>query len=223
MPINRLLRQMQTMRMHMAAVADEYGSIVGFITMDNVVEQLIGAVRDEFDEDEIEIVPEEEGVYKIRGGLPLDRVNRELGLDLESEEVDSLSGLVTQKLGRLLRTGDQAEVEPQEHQMMQRHQAMMAEMNAMDAKLNGLVASMNAATGEAKVTAMAEVVTTLVQQRMTMQDRMMAMQGQTMGHMMQHLTQGMSSQGKASAAMCPLMRAVAGSHQETESAEPSPK
>ena len=110
LPINRLLRQMQTMRMHMAAVSDEYGSVVGFITMDNVVEQLIGAVRDEFDDDEIEIVPEEEGVYKIRGALPLDRVNRELGLDLESEEVDSVSGLVTQKLGRLLNTGDQAEV-----------------------------------------------------------------------------------------------------------------
>lgn len=110
LPINRLLRQMQTMRMHMAAVADEYGSVVGFITMDNVVEQLIGAVRDEFDDDEIEIVPEEEGVYKIRGALPLDRVNRELGLDLESESADSVSGLVTEKLGRLLNTGDQAEV-----------------------------------------------------------------------------------------------------------------
>ena len=118
---------------------------------------------------------------------------------------------------------DQAELEPQEHQMMQRHQAMMAEMNVMDAKLNELVASMNAATGEAKVTAMAEAVTTLAQQRMTMQERMMAMQGQMMGHMMQHLTQGMSSEGKASAAMCPMMRMMAGSHQEAESAEPSPQ
>ncbi len=68
-----------------------------------------------------------------------------------------------------------------------------------------------------------QAVTTLAQQRMTMQDRMMAMQGQMMGHMMQHMTQGMSSEGKASAAMCPMMRMMAGSHQETASAEPSPQ
>ena len=108
--ISRLLRQMQSTRVHMAGVVDEYGSLTGLITLENVIEQLIGAVRDEFDEDELEIIPEEEGVYKIRGNLPLDRINRELGLDLSSREIDSISGLVTEHIGRLLRTGDQTSV-----------------------------------------------------------------------------------------------------------------
>ena len=111
MPISRLLRQMQNTRMHMAGVVDEYGSLVGVITLENVIEQLIGAVRDEFDEDELDIVPEEEGVYKVRGHLPLDRLNRELGLVLSSEEIDSISGLVTERIGRLPRTGDETTVD----------------------------------------------------------------------------------------------------------------
>ncbi|MEZ5366940.1 MAG: hemolysin family protein [Bryobacterales bacterium] len=107
LPISKLLRQMQTLRQHMVAVSDEYGSLVGLITLENIIEQLIGSVRDEFDEETPDIIPEQEGVYKVRGGLPLDRINRELSLDLTSEEIDSISGLVTEQMGRMLRTGDE--------------------------------------------------------------------------------------------------------------------
>lgn len=110
LPISRLLRQMQSARQHMAAVADEYGNLVGILTMENILEQLVGAVRDEFDEETPDIIPEHEGVYKVRGILPLDRLNRELGLDLYSEEVDTLSGMVAQRLGRLPRVGDEIQV-----------------------------------------------------------------------------------------------------------------
>jgi CBS domain containing-hemolysin-like protein len=111
MPISKLLRQMQSLRQHMAVVHDEYGSLVGLITLENIIEQLIGAVRDEFDEESPDIIPEQEGVYKLRGSLPLDRINRDLDLDLSSEEIDSISGLVTEKIGRMLRTGDEVELE----------------------------------------------------------------------------------------------------------------
>lgn len=107
MPISKLLRQMQSLRQHMVAVTDEYGSMVGLITLENIIEQLIGTVRDEFDEEAPDIIPEEEGVYKVRGPLPLDRINRDLGLELHSEEIDSISGLITERMGRLLRTGDE--------------------------------------------------------------------------------------------------------------------
>lgn len=110
LPIGKLLRQMQTTRMHMAGVVDEYGSLVGVITLENVIEQLIGTVRDEFDQDEPDIIPEEEGSYKVRGALPLDRLNRELGLDFTSEEIDSISGLATERIGRLLHAGDKTTV-----------------------------------------------------------------------------------------------------------------
>lgn len=111
LPISRLLRQMQTTRMHMAGVVDEYGSLVGVITLENVIEQLIGTVRDEFDQDDPDIIPEEEGSYKVRGQLPLDRINREIGLDLVSDESDSISGLATERIGRLLHAGDHTTVD----------------------------------------------------------------------------------------------------------------
>ncbi len=107
LPISRLLRQMQSARQHMAAVVDEYGNVVGILTMENIFEQLVGAVRDEFDEETPDIIPEHGGVYKVRGNLPLDRLNRDLGLDLYSEEVDTLSGMVAQRLGRLPKVGDE--------------------------------------------------------------------------------------------------------------------
>ena len=110
MPISKLLRQMQSLRQHMVAVADEYGALVGLITLENIIEQLIGAVRDEFDEETPDIIPEQEGVYKIRGSLPLDRINRDLDLNLSSEDVDSISGLVTERIGRMLRTGDELDL-----------------------------------------------------------------------------------------------------------------
>ncbi|MBI1354003.1 MAG: DUF21 domain-containing protein [Acidobacteria bacterium] len=109
--ISKLLRQMQSARQHMVAVVDEYGTVVGIVTMENIFEQLVGAVRDEFDEEAPDIVPEQEGVYKVRGHLQLDRLNRELGLDLSSEEVDTISGLVAERIGRLPRAGDEIVVD----------------------------------------------------------------------------------------------------------------
>jgi CBS domain containing-hemolysin-like protein len=110
-PISKLLRQMQALRQHMVVVNDEYGSLVGLITLENIIEQLIGSVRDEFDEETPDIIPEQEAVYKVRGSLPLERLNRDLDLSLTSEEIDSISGLVTEKIGRLLRVGDEVELE----------------------------------------------------------------------------------------------------------------
>jgi CBS domain containing-hemolysin-like protein len=115
MPISKLLRQMQALRQHMASVTDEYGSLVGLITLENIIEQLIGAVRDEFDEETPEIVPEEGGVYKVLGSLPLDRLNRDLGLRLSSDEIDSISGLITEKIGRMLRVGDEVDLDGKVH------------------------------------------------------------------------------------------------------------
>ncbi len=111
LPISRLLREMQATHQHMAVVDDEYGSVVGIVTMENVVEQIVGAVQDEFDSELPEIVPEGRGVFRVSGQLPLERVNRELGLDLESQEVDSLSGLLVSHLNRLARKGDEVSLE----------------------------------------------------------------------------------------------------------------
>ena len=111
LPISRLLREMQSTHQHMALVDDEHGSVVGIVTMENVVEQIVGAVQDEFDSETPEIVPEAHGAYKVSGQLPLDRLNRELGLGLESQDVDTLSGLLVSRLNRLVKAGDKIALE----------------------------------------------------------------------------------------------------------------
>ena len=106
LPISRLMREMQSTRQHMALVDDEYGTAVGIITMENILEQIVGAVQDEFDTESPEIIPEEPDVFKVQGHLPVDRINRELGLDLYSHQADSLSGLLVLQMNRLLKVGD---------------------------------------------------------------------------------------------------------------------
>jgi CBS domain containing-hemolysin-like protein len=109
--LSRLLREMQATRQHMAVIDDEYGTAVGLVTLENVVEQIVGAVQDEFDMELPEFVGEEGGAYVVLGSLPIERVNRELKLDLYAADADSMSGLLVTKAGRLLRTGDTMELE----------------------------------------------------------------------------------------------------------------
>ena len=111
MPISRLLREMQSSHQHMALVDDEYGSIVGIVTMENVVEQIVGAVQDEFDAEAPEVEQQGPGVYLVNGLVPLDRLNREVKLSLESTEVDTLSGLLVSRVNRLLQAGDKVPLE----------------------------------------------------------------------------------------------------------------
>jgi putative hemolysin len=107
MAIAQLLREMQASRLQMSIVIDEYGNDVGIITMENVIEQIVGSVRDEFDEAQPDIVREGEGAWVVRGLIPLERLNEKLGLDLPLRtDVESLSGWITGRLGRLPRVGD---------------------------------------------------------------------------------------------------------------------
>ena len=111
LPISRLLHEMQKTHQHMALVDDEHGSVVGIVTMENVVEQIVGEVQDEFDAEPPEIVSEGPNVFKVNGHLPLERVNRELRLNLSSPDVDTLSGLLVSRVNRLLRAGDRVELQ----------------------------------------------------------------------------------------------------------------
>jgi CBS domain containing-hemolysin-like protein len=105
-PLPRLLRQMQSHRQHMAMVIDEHGTVTGLITLENVLEQIVGTVQDEFDEEEPPIVTETAGCYLIDGSLTLNEINRELGLSLANPNADRLSGLLVRLHGRLLSDGD---------------------------------------------------------------------------------------------------------------------
>jgi len=111
MPIGHLLRQFQSNRQHMALVVDEYGTVVGMVTLENVLEQIVGMVQDEFDTEMPNIVPDGSGTFIVLGGTSLEMINAELKTHLLSEEVDTISGLLVEKVGRNLRAGERVELE----------------------------------------------------------------------------------------------------------------
>lgn len=106
MPISRLLRQMQSTRQHMAVVLDEHGSSSGIVTLENVLEQIVGAVQDEFDMEAPEFETQGPDSFIVAGSLSIERLNQKLRLDLYASGVDTLAGLLTSRLGRLVKVGD---------------------------------------------------------------------------------------------------------------------
>lgn len=110
MQISRLLRQMQRTRQHMAVVLDEHGSPTGIVTLENVLEQIVGAVQDEFDMEAPEFETQGPDSFIVGGSLSIERLNSRLRLDLYAPGVDTLAGLLTSRLGRLVKVGDVVEL-----------------------------------------------------------------------------------------------------------------
>ena len=104
--ISRLLGHFQGTRQHMALVVDEYGIVVGIVTLENVLEEIVGPVQDEFDVERPEIVPEGEGRYLVDGGAPIARLAELMEQPVEAGGVDTVAGLVALHLGRVPDTGD---------------------------------------------------------------------------------------------------------------------
>ncbi|HKU90734.1 MAG TPA: transporter associated domain-containing protein [Steroidobacteraceae bacterium] len=105
--LNVLLREMRRSRVHMAVVADEYGGIAGLVTIEDVIEQIVGDIDDEHDVDEdVNIRKEAERQYVVRGQTPIDEFNEYFQTDLSDDEFDTIAGLVMKQLGRLPRRGE---------------------------------------------------------------------------------------------------------------------
>ncbi len=109
--INELLQEMQKDQYNMTIVLDEYGELAGILTVEDIIEEIVGEVQDEFDAAENEnIIQVGPGKYKVKGYLSLHDLNDDLNLSLESEDYDSIGGLVIEKLGRFPTLGESAEV-----------------------------------------------------------------------------------------------------------------
>ena len=104
------LRQMQLESNHLAMVVDEYGGIAGLVTLEDLIEELVGDISDEYDRDVIDVTQLGEGLYRVSGKLPIDELGDLFGIDLEDDDVDSVGGLLTKALGRLPVTGSVATV-----------------------------------------------------------------------------------------------------------------
>ncbi len=107
MPLDRLLRQFLAKHAHLALAVDEYGGAVGIVTLDNVVEEIVGDIQDEFDvaeKPEFRQISTEE--FEVEGGLNLYEINQMTDLELESDEVTTIGGYVTHLLGHFPKLGE---------------------------------------------------------------------------------------------------------------------
>lgn len=109
-PVSRLLRQFQASHQLMAIVVDEYGTVAGIVSMENVLEPIIGPVDDEFDVSEPDILKQDDGTFLVRGSTIVQTLNREFELDIDIEDVDTFSGLLVKRLDRLPRVGDRVDL-----------------------------------------------------------------------------------------------------------------
>jgi magnesium and cobalt transporter len=105
--LNVLLREFRRSRVHMAIVADEYGGVAGLVTIEDVIEQIVGDIDDEHDVDEdVNIRKDGDRQYLVRGQTPIEEFNDYFGTELSDEEFDTIAGLVMKQLGRLPRRGE---------------------------------------------------------------------------------------------------------------------
>jgi len=110
MKADALLRRMQLESNHLAMVVDEYGGIAGLVTLEDLIEELVGDISDEYDREAAQVEDLGGGRYRVNARLPVDELGELFGLDLEDEDVDSAGGLLAKELGRLPQPGERVTV-----------------------------------------------------------------------------------------------------------------
>lgn len=107
--LNVLLKEFRSNRNHIAIVVDEYGGVAGMVTIEDVLEQIVGDIEDEYDFDETEdnILRDSNGRYRVKALTEVTDFNEALGLDFSDEEFSTIGGLVVNKFGHLPKRGEQ--------------------------------------------------------------------------------------------------------------------
>ena len=108
-PVDALLSEMQAGRQHIAVVVDEYGGTAGLITIEDLLEEIVGEITDEFDEEEIEVEVLPSGAARVSSRYPIDDLDELFGFDVDDEDVDSVGGLMAKHLGRVPIAGSHVE------------------------------------------------------------------------------------------------------------------
>ncbi|MBM3356320.1 MAG: CBS domain-containing protein [Betaproteobacteria bacterium] len=108
-PLNVLLREFRKNRNHMAIVVDEYGGVAGLVTIEDVIEQIVGDIEDEYDFEDVEdnIVPEKGGQYRVKALAEIADFNAAFGTDYSDKEFDTVGGLVMSRFGHVPKRGEQ--------------------------------------------------------------------------------------------------------------------
>ena len=110
-PVDALLREMQADKIHLAVVVDEYGATAGLVTIEDILEEIVGEIVDEYDREEKLVEQLGEDMWRLDARLPVDELNDMLGTDLPNEEWDTLGGLLFGLLGHVPSPGERVEVE----------------------------------------------------------------------------------------------------------------
>jgi len=108
---DELFRELQKNKNHMAVIIDEYGGTAGIVTMEDVIEEIVGNIFDEYDEEEKDFEKLDENTYIVNGAVSLNDVNDFLDAELPVDEYETLSGFVIGQLGRIPGTEEKPEIE----------------------------------------------------------------------------------------------------------------
>lgn len=106
--VDRMLKDFRSERFHMAIVVDEFGAVSGLVTIEDILEQIVGDIEDEFDEEEVEDIRQlSRHTYAVRALTDIDDFNGQFNTDFDDEEVDTIGGLIMQTFGYLPKRGEE--------------------------------------------------------------------------------------------------------------------
>jgi CBS domain containing-hemolysin-like protein len=109
-PIDALLREMQARQIHVAIVIDEYGGTAGLVTIEDILEEIVGEIADEYDKEQPPVEWLGEGRARVTARLPVEELEELFGVRIEAEDVETVGGLLAQRLGRVPIAGSVATV-----------------------------------------------------------------------------------------------------------------
>jgi CBS domain containing-hemolysin-like protein len=104
------LKQMQSLATHVALVVDEYGGIAGLVSLEDLIEELVGEISDEHDRSKPEVEELGDGKFRVSSRLHVEDLGDLFGIELEDEDIDSVGGLMAKELGRIAAVGDRVMV-----------------------------------------------------------------------------------------------------------------
>jgi magnesium and cobalt transporter len=112
-PLNVLLKEFRKNRNHIAIVVDEYGGVAGLVTIEDVLEQIVGDIEDEYDFDEVEdnIIQEKSGQFRVKAVTEISDFNERFGTSFSDGEFDTVGGLVLSHFGRVPKRGEQVNID----------------------------------------------------------------------------------------------------------------
>jgi putative hemolysin len=113
--INTLFDFMQDEKVHMAIVVDEYGQTVGLVTMEDILEEIVGNIFDEHDKEDTTIKKQADNAYVVDGLTELDELSKLLDIDFNTEEIDTLNGFMISKIGHVPDKGEKIEIEYEDY------------------------------------------------------------------------------------------------------------